>query len=314
MRSFSLCLLFLVACESARPRLSNKVVLDVNGRKFTAEVFAQELAQRLKDQDSLSAKDPRLLKAIKNKIVEDFIVQSITEDWCKKQNLVVKAEDLEAQIKAVRQSYPDDLSFQQALTEEGISFKDWKAKLQTTLLQKLLVQKLGQSSETASEAELQTYYQAHKAEFTVRESAQIRHILVATESDAKALEDELKKGKRMADLAKKYSISPEAAQGGMVGWIEKGSTDVFDPAFRMKVGARSPVVKSSFGYHIFELVARKPSKAKLFPEVRKDLQRILMEKREQSAYVSWLEDQVRQARVFKDQEFLDAMKVETKVQ
>jgi hypothetical protein len=39
-----------------------------------------------------------------------------------------------------------------------------------------------------------------------------------------------------------------------------------------------------------------------------------MEKREHSLYLAWLEEQVRKARVFKDQAFIDALKVETKAQ
>ncbi len=62
-----------------------------------------------------------------------------------------------------------------------------------------------------------------------------------TESDARAMEAELKKGRKMADLAKKYSISPEASQGGLVGWVDKDLTETFESAFRMKAGQRSPV-------------------------------------------------------------------------
>jgi len=118
----------------------------------------------------------------------------------------------------------------------------------------------------------------------------------------------------MPELAKKYSISPEASSGGNVGWVEKGLTDVFESAFRMKQGQRSPVVKSSFGYHIFEVLGRKPARTRPFPEVRGDLQRILMEKRKQSLYLAWLEERVRKARVFKDQPFIEALKVETRAQ
>ena len=82
----------------------------------------------------------------------------------------------------------------------------------------------------------------------------------------------------------------------------------------MKVGQRSPVVKSAFGYHIFELVGRKPSRNKTFLESKAEIKRILMEKRQQSLYLAWLEAQTRKARVFKDQAFIDNLQVETKIQ
>lgn len=314
MRALAFLLLFLTACHFSKPSLAKKIVLDVNGHQMSAQEFAQELAYRLKDQDALSAKEPKLVNSAKAKIADDFIVQTLTEGWAKDQGILVKAEELEKQIKAVQSSYPDDLTFQQALAESGVTFKAWKDRLQATLLQKLVAQTLAGTATAPTDAEMQAYFNSHRAEFAVRETAQVRQILLATESDAKAMEEQMKKGKKMSELAKKFSISPEAEQGGMVGWLEKGGTDTFEPAFRMKIGQRSPVVKSSFGYHIFEVVARKPAHNKQYNEVKNDIKRILMEKREQSAYLAWLEEQVRKARVFKDQEFIDALKVETKIQ
>ena len=314
MRALLLSLLLLSGCSWSKPGLSQKVVLDVNGKQLTAQAFAQELAYRLKDQDALSAKDPKTVRAAKTKITQEFIVQTLSEDWAKENSLVVKAEELDEQVKKIQKDYPDDLAFQQALAEEGISFKAWRDRLQSTLLQKLIVRKLVEGAKEPSPNELQSYYGDHKAEFSVHETAQIRQILVATESDAKSIDEQLKHGKKMTDLAKKYSISPEGPKGGMVGWLEKGVSDVFEPAFHMKTGQRSPVIKSAFGFHIFELVGRKPSRSKTFPEAKDDIKRILMEKTEQSLYLAWLEEQTRKARVFKDQDFINALQVETKVQ
>jgi parvulin-like peptidyl-prolyl isomerase len=312
MRLIALAFLFLSACNFTRPSLSKKVVMDVNGHQMTAQEFASELAYRLRDQDALSAKDPKLVTVMKNKIAEEFLVQTLTEAWARENGVVVKAEELEAQIQAIQKGYPDDLSFQQALTDEGTSFKQWRDRLHATLLQKQVSRKVVESAPPSTDKDLQDYYNANKGEFVERETAQVRQILVTTESDAKSIEQELKKGKSMASLAKKYSISPEAGQGGLVGWVEKGLSDTFETAFRMKQGQRSPIIKSSFGYHIFEVAARKPSRNKSFAESKEDIKRILMEKREQSLYLAWLEEQVRKARVFKDQAFIDALKVETK--
>ncbi len=312
MRLFILSFLFLSACNFTRPSLSKKVVMDVNGRQMTAQEFAQELAYRLRDQDALSAKDPKLVSVMKEKIAEEFLVQTLTEAWARENGVVVKAEELEAQIQAVQKSYPDDLAFKQALTDEGTTFKAWRDRLHATLLQKQVSAKVVEAAVAPTNADLEQYYNSNRAEFVLRETAQVRQILVTTESDAKAIDQELKKGKSMATLAKQYSVSPEASQGGLVGWVEKGLSDIFEAAFRMKQGQRSPIVKSSFGYHIFEVVGRKPSRNRTFQESKEDIKRILMEKRAQSLYLAWLEEQVRKARVFKDQAFIDALKVETK--
>jgi parvulin-like peptidyl-prolyl isomerase len=315
MRILLLSSLFILAgCSYGRPGLAQKVVIDVNGKQMTAQTFAQELAYRLKDQDALSAKDPKTVGMMKAKIAQEFIVQVLSEEWAKDHSIILKAEDLDEQIKSIQKNYPDDLAFQQALAEEGTTFKAWRDRLENSMLQKLIVNKIIETSPEPTTADIQAYYTEHKSELNVAEVAQVRQILVATESDAKSIDEQLKHGKSMTALAKKYSISPEGPNGGNVGWLEKGISDVFEPAFHMKVGQRSPVVKSAFGYHIFELVARKPSRSKTLQEAKDDIKRILMEKNSQSLYLAWLEEQTRKARVFKDQSFIDALQVETKTQ
>jgi hypothetical protein len=61
-------------------------------------------------------------------------------------------------------------------------------------------------------------------------------------------------------------------------------------------------------------MGRKPSRNRPFTEVKDEIKRNLMEKKKQSLYLAWLEERVRKARVFKDQAFIDALKVETKLQ
>jgi peptidyl-prolyl cis-trans isomerase C len=315
MRKLSLVLFLLfTSCSWMRPSLGKKIVLDVDGKQLTGQEFAQELAYRLKDQDALTAKDPKTVALIKAKISEDFVIQALSEEWAREKNLMLKKEILDQAVTGMQKNYPDDLAFRQALADQGLTFKAWTDRLQQSLLQKLVVTRVVAGAPKPSESEVQAYYNEHRDQFTMHETAQIRQILVATESDAKAIETELKQGKKLTELAKKYSISPEGPSGGNVGWLEKGVSEVFEPAFRMKVGQRSPIVKSSFGYHIFELVARKPARSKPLNEVKGEIERIFMEKRQQSLYLAWLEEQTRKARVFKDQAFIDALKVETKTQ
>src|SRR5262249_32301844 len=97
-----------------------------------------------------------------------------------------------------------------------------------------------------------------------------------------------------------------------VMWVKKGESPVFDSAFKLKPGRLSPIMKSEFGYHIFEVLVHKPPKPKTLADAKPNILRILMEKNEQNAYLSWLDAQVRKARVFKDEELINSMKVETK--
>lgn len=120
---------------------------------------------------------------------------------------------------------------------------------------------------------------------TTSDQVHARHILVKTEAEAKSIRQKLVNGGNFAALAKQYSIDTGTKdKGGDLGWFGKG---VMDPAFEkaafsLKVGEISQPVKSSFGYHIIEVLAKDPHH-KLSPEQ-------LQQARDQ-AYQTWLSDQ-----------------------
>ena len=305
--------LSLSACSFKRPPLTEHVVIEVNGHGMLAADFARDLANRLKDRDALAAKDPRSLSAFKARVTEDFLVQCLVNDWARENNVVISAEELDGEAQSVRSGYPDELAFRQALAEEGVTFAEWSERLRMSLLHKQVVKSVAPNA-SPSEPEVARYYEQNHARFQMRESAQVRQILVASEGDARSIEEQLKKGRKMADLAQKFSLSPEADRGGMVGWVEKDSSEIFEPAFRMKVGSQSPVVKSGVGFHIFEVLGRSSAHLRPLSEVRPQIRRILVENQEQSAYLSWLESRVRQARVYQDEAFVNALRVETRIE
>jgi parvulin-like peptidyl-prolyl isomerase len=310
--NFAVPFVFLSAFGCTRANITNKAVIDVNGQTMTAVQFGEELAFRLRELDALAAKDPVALQRTKNRIVEDFIVQVLSAQWAKDNGLLLKAEDVEAEVNKFRVGYPDDLAFQQGLAEQGMTFKTWRGKLEQSLLQKLVIRKLSESLPKPADSEILAYYQAHKVDFMEKETVQIRQIILPTESDARTIEDQLKKGRSLTSLIPKFSSQGQGISNPSVIWVRRGESQVFDSAFKMKVGRISPILKSEFGYHIFELLAHKLPKPKPVGDLKPTIQRILMEKSEQTAYLSWLDAQLRKARVFKDLELINAMKVETK--
>lgn len=305
------CLLF-IGCTKAS-QIGSKAVLNVDGTELKASVFASQLAEKLKHLDALTAKDPQVLDRAKEQIIRDFIISVLTDSWAKANGVFVKAEDLEARISRIRKDYPDDSTFQKSLAEQNLSFKDWRESISRTLLQELVVNHLKEKMGEPSDEECKSYYQNNKELYERPEQAHLRQVLLANEADAKLMEENLKKGKSFSDMAEKFSISPEGKKSkGDLGWIEKGIAEPFDQAFTLRPGARTGVIKSPYGYHIVELVGRRPAQIRPFEEVKKKIRQQLLANREQALYTSWLEGQVRKARILKDEELIRQIKVETK--
>jgi len=80
------------------------------------------------------------------------------------------------------------------------------------------------------------------------------HILVKSESEAKAVLERLKKGEKIGAIAKAVSRCPSGKNGGDLGTFTRGKMvkEFETAAFALQKGQVSGVVKTQFGYHIIK--------------------------------------------------------------
>jgi peptidyl-prolyl cis-trans isomerase C len=135
-------------------------------------------------------------------------------------------------------------------------------------------------------------YKAKPERFAVPEQVHARHILLAVAKDGsddakvKAKADELlaqlRKGADFAKLASEQSADKgSAARGGDLGFFQRGR---MVPAFEQaafglqKKGDLAGPVKTDFGYHIIELLARKPAGTLPYEEAQPVLREEMLSK------------------------------------
>jgi peptidyl-prolyl cis-trans isomerase C len=302
----------LAGCFSRERVVLDKTVLSVNSRDVSTKEFAERLAIRLKDFDALHVKDETSLERAKEETVKTFVLETIARDYAAKEHLVVSSNEVDAQVADIRSHYPDDFSFRRALADEHLSLDAWKSDLESTLLQKKIFTKIGSTLKEPSEAEMKAYYDANKAQFQQPARVRLRQIVLEKEGDAKRILEELEGGADMAKLAKQFSVAPEGENGGDTGWLDKGTLEVFDQAFKMPIGTRSKVLKSPYGYHIYEVLKKQPEAHLSFQDAKAKIRAQLMERTEQTAFSAWLEEQVRKTSVKRNDVLIQAIKVTTK--
>ncbi|MBV9836239.1 MAG: peptidylprolyl isomerase [Alphaproteobacteria bacterium] len=124
-------------------------------------------------------------------------------------------------------------------------------------------------------------YEKKIKEMPAEEEVSARHILVASEDDAKKIIEELGKGGDFAKIAKdKSTDKASGAQGGDLGWFKKGDMvkEFAEAAFALEKGKMTPApIKTQFGYHIIKLEDRRkagpPPLAELEDEIKGELTR-----------------------------------------
>lgn len=300
------------ACTSNYQKLSSKPVVKVNDHVLTAKEFSNQLARKLKDLDALTAKDPSTVHRTKEELLRSFIVKSLTLDWARANSLVVTESDLDKEVDKYRANYPDDLSFRRLLAQENLSFSEWREELRYTLIERAVFKKLNERVKAPTESEIKHYYDEHKDQFKKKERIYLRQIVTDEQGKADLLKSQVKT-KDFSELAKKYSVAPEAKAGGLVGWIEIGTVDFFDPLFKSGVGSVTQL-KSPFGFHVVKVEKKAPAGITPMEEVRNQITRTLTAQREQAEFVKWLDAQLRSSKVLKDNELINSIVVETRTE
>jgi len=152
------------------------------------------------------------------------------------------------------------------------------------VLMEAMLQDAGKAALT-DEAMHKVYDEAVK-QMGNEEEVHARHILVATEDEAKAIAAELKKGADFATLAKEKSKDPGAADGGDLGYFTKDQMvpEFAEAAFKLDKGQVSDPVHTQFGWHIIKVEDKRIKPTPTFDQVKAQLTNYV-EHRAQAAMV-----------------------------
>jgi foldase protein PrsA len=190
-------------------------------------------------------------------VLTQLVQQALIDQYAKDQNITIAQADIDKKEADIKSKYPPG-QFQAILTQQGLTETD----VQNILRQQLVIEKAISSQVHVTDADVKAYFDKNHAQFDQPEQVRARHILVADEKTADAIEAKLKAGANFADLAKQYSTDTASkVSGGDLGFFPRGKmVPAFsEAAFALKVGQTSEPVKSPFGWHIINLEDRKPA-------------------------------------------------------
>ena len=175
--------------------------------------------------------------------------------------------------------------FVQEAQKRGLDVTDdYKAQMEI-MRQNVLIRDLFsdyQKQNPVSDADAKAEYDKFAAANTAKEY-KASHILVAKESEAKAIIAQLKKGGKFAEIAKKSSKDPgSGANGGDLDWATPDSyVKEFSTAMvaLQKGKITETPVKSQFGYHIIRLDDVREPQLPKFDDVKPQIMQQLGQQR-----------------------------------
>jgi len=311
IKAFVIALCCAISCTPKQDR-GHETVLQVNGSKMSAEKFAETLAKKLQLADAFNAKQPALINEIKNLVAEEFIKRSLILQYAHEHKLSVPTELVDSEVKRFRKSYPDDISFRGALLAQGLTLEAWKSSIAEGLLERSVLQDIAKDISKPTSEALKDYYKKHSELWQRPAQIKLRHIMLKTEEEARSIYAQLSSGGSFVKLAKEVSIAPEAEGGGDTDWIDKGSVDFFDGAYGLPKKGKSSIIKSQYGYHIVQLLDKRPQRNLKFESVKPQIERLLMAEKEREVFNKWLSESIRTAKILKNDSLIRNLNVVTK--
>ncbi|HTP80386.1 MAG TPA: peptidylprolyl isomerase [Bacteroidota bacterium] len=271
MRKFILGFTCLIATSGAgyAQTLVDRIVAVVD-KEIITESELQDRVNFFAIQNRLDPTKPELRQQVLDALVTEKLIlaQAILD------SVQVSDEEVTRTLDQQIQNLVRQLGSEQRVEQTyGKPISRIRREFREEMKKQLLVQRVRQNREanvTVTRREVEEFYQTYKDSLPqVPEEFELSQIFIVPKPDSlveaqtrktmEAIRDSIVGGGDFAAFAKRYSIDATASSGGDLGWAKRGDyVHEFEEAvFGMKEGEISPVIKTQFGFHIVQLLARR---------------------------------------------------------
>jgi parvulin-like peptidyl-prolyl isomerase len=284
-------IIIMLALSSALPGCnvfghSNEDIIITVGQRDISEDELRRDVKRITFEMGITDQEVRLgLQTLINKVVDEYLIM----EYGKELQITILDSELESAINEITKDYPEEI-FQAMLLERYVDFKEWKKWLRQELLIKKIVTNALKNLPPITYQEIKAYYDSHQEEFKHPRKVELMQIVTKTRDEAKDMVKQLGDGADMGELAKQFSIAPEAEDSGYLGWIDKGGLDASmdNVIFSLPLGKISTIVETPYGYHIFRVISALPEGYTSLPDSMQHIESKLLYEKKDQFYREWL--------------------------
>lgn len=235
--------LFIIGDEHQK---NKKIIATVNGQKIYKSELESQLSQMIKGQEGEQKDEQKIVIENMSPQIIEALAQNIylqkKIDRLANESKVAKNKKIQKQIKnyqnsVIRKAYLNDLA--------------------TT---------------SVSEQDIIDKYKQVASKISGKKEMHIRHILVATKTNANNIINQLQNKKlSFEQLAKEYSLdNANAMEGGDLGYVipDKLDEDFSKAVYDLKKNQTSKPIKTKFGWHIVRLDDIRDAELPTFEEAK----------------------------------------------
>jgi len=263
-----------------------EIIARVNNGIITRSEYVRsrdQLKQEVQQQDAAGA--DRAFAERQRDVLRDLIDQQLLLQKGKDLGITGDTELIKRLDEMRKQMNLETMEeLEKAAEAQGASYEEFKQNTRNQIItQRVIGQEVG-SKLAMNKEDVKRFYELHRAEMEQPEQVRLSEILVApktpakpaTSADAKPeppseaetetalataqakardVLEQIHKGAKFSDLAKKYSDGPSAKEGGDLQGFKRGtlSKELEDKVFALKAGEVTDVIRTKQGYVILQV-------------------------------------------------------------
>jgi parvulin-like peptidyl-prolyl isomerase len=238
------------SAQSASPPTaipSEPLAARVNGQPIYLQDYQKQVteweAAFVTQNPSLSEQERQAMLAQgRQQVLDVMIEQVLIEQAATQEGETISDEEVENVIAHDIEENGGREQFDAWLAANQWTYEEYKSRQRSMMLSSRMFERVTRNVPTKAE-------QVHA-----------RHILVATEPEARDILSQLQSGADFATLAGQHSLDPSTKDsGGDLGFFPQGTLvvpEVEEAAFSLAVGQISDIIHSAMGYHIVQVLER----------------------------------------------------------
>ena len=235
-------------------------------------VLASELLSRLKvvreqiDREGVQAPSDDVLVS---QLMERLVLENIQIQQARHRGVEIDDESLTRAVAGFAKQNDMTLEqFQQALAEDGMSYRSFREDIRREMLIQRLQRNMVNRRITISEQDVEDLLDSPYYQQLLSDEFQVGHILLAVEDmgnsatveaaaeEARRIVEDLRDGADFKETAIAKSAGARALEGGDLGWRRAGELPSLfaDRVIAMQVGETAEPIKSPSGFHVVQLL------------------------------------------------------------
>ncbi|HQH25827.1 MAG TPA: peptidylprolyl isomerase [Oligoflexia bacterium] len=284
-------------CSAAeQPESGEQIVAEVDGSRITKDELEQDLRRQL--QNELQYFSETEHHFLRRRVLQRIIDRRLLLAEANANGYAPPDEEVMLHLRALKKSFVSEDVFRRELEQRGMDHETFASGIKDDLAVKNYVEKTIFHGLAVDAAEVRAEFDRDPQKYAPPEEVRARHILLRLNEDADPevaakVESKAKELARAAAeydsdfirLAREHSEAPNSAQGGDLGFFTQNQfeSQFTQAAFALKPGQISVPVRTRHGFHIIKVEERRGGAGPEFDRVKAQVERELMERKQERA-------------------------------